>query len=698
MFLLPSNAVALLLLGINKKRKIKITSSIVLFFSYGTAPLLSGLIFYCLVWILPNRSNAFYIATEILPWITFFIFKYANIGDLFNIYRSLLDKIRREINLATLAVIFTLAFFLMLFTLQVFGFPIIDGDSANYINQGKALYENKNLNWKDRITTLDNNHDYLYNPMIGPGIPSFLAISFSIAGKTSDYFSYNFLIFYYYILLLLIFLFFIKKTTAELDKPLQPAIFFGSIFFVFSWIIARMLLMGAKEVIIYFLTLTSIIVIYNLLKLEKRDIFLEILLGILIGLNTFLNIHGIIISLILMFLLMLLSKLKFVKKLSQLLVIFFIYIVFSAFEFCLNFRGIFFPIIQFISPKVVFQIDNILKIFHEKDSVKINPDVSKIIANGSDVIGIHKELYHMKNFKDVYLKGKFQILTNIGIFGAYFWFFLLIVFKKIKEITKTDIGKILLFFIIFYFLIVLDPFNINKHPLNIILWGSAKYAGLVLFLSLIITSVYAWPLINKIFSFIVKKKHVIFLAIFPLLLSALVFRDELSFWGLKALSQTTPFYKNIEFYQNKVDIFTSCLILALVIFSISLMLIRANKLNTGKNIFVVNAIFVFVLVPFFMTSVGKVPLEKTFSYIGKNQRQKLEDFLNFNDVQKVYFFAKDTLPRGSHIETSFNELYLYDDYFHLTRKVLDKNYYKISIDCNQNILYSRGGIGLCVKD
>jgi negative regulator of genetic competence, sporulation and motility len=99
-----------------------------------------------------------------------------------------------------------------------------------------------------------------------------------------------------------------------------------------------------------------------------------------------------------------------------------------------------------------------------------------------------------------------------------------------------------------------------------------------------------------------------------------------------------------------------------------------------------------------MTSVGKVPLEKTFSYIGKNQRQKLEDFLNFNDVQKVYFFAKDTLPRGSHIETSFNELYLYDDYFHLTRKVLDKNYYKISIDCNQNILYSRGGIGLCVKD
>ena len=125
------------------------------------------------------------------------------------------------------------------------------------------------------------------------------------------------------------------------------------------------------------------------------------------------------------------------------------------------------------------------------------------------------------------------------------------------------------------------------------------------------------------------------------------------------------------------------------------MLIRTEKLKMAKNIFILSFISLFILVPFFITVVGKVPLEKTFSYINESNRDKLLSVSNYSDKYDVYFYAKDHLSKDSFIKTAISELYIYDDYFQLTRRDLDLPHYEISADCNSDILYSKGNINLC---
>jgi len=690
-FILPANILATILLGFNIKRQEKIKQNVILFLSYGIAPLLNGLFFYYLVWFFPNKSNLFYIAVAFLLWAVILILVCKNILKLANIYSDLFINIKKEMNKKTLLFISPIILFIIIFSFQIFAFPIIEGDNAYYINQSRALYESKNLNYEDKVTVIGGNDDYIYNSSIRPGIPAFLALSFSLNNNSNDYFAYTFLLAFYHILLLLFFLFLVKKLTIKLGKQVMPALFFGGLFFVFSWTLTKVFILGAKESIIYFLTLLSLYLIYKLIKLERRDIFLEIILGIVIGLNTFINTHGIIVGLILFLLLIIFSKISIFGRLKQLVIIFVFHLIFGSFEFLINFWGIFFPSIKIIADHFSIDLSNIkfLGIYN------YNP-INNISNNTA--VKIHKNLYQVSNIKEVYLKGKLQILTNIGMFGFYFWFFLLMIFNKLKEILSSKLGRFFIFFIFLYIFIVIDPFNINTHPMAIVLWGSPKYARLVLLVSMIITSVYFWPFLNKLFLLISKNNKIILPTMTIVLICSIIFKNILLNLGFKLLFLTVPFYKDSSFYRNKISLLLFFFIIALLFCLFTIVLIRNNKIAIAKKVFIFIFIFIFILLPFFATVVGKVPLEKTFSYIGKNQEDKLINISNLGSSHDVYFFAKKDLPEGSLIKTEINELnelYIYDDYFHLTMRQPNAPYYEISDNCNTGILYSKDGFNLC---
>lgn len=695
-FLLPANFLLLFFLQYREK----VGRSLIFFVSYGIAPLLNALIFYYSIWLLPDKEDIFYTGIFLFFWIILAIFFRKNIKELLLLYKNIFQAIKDNFNLKKAFFIFPVFLFLSIYLFQIFGYPVIEGDNAFYINQSKGFYLNKNLNWKYDIIQLSEQEDYLYNLSISPGVPSFLALVFSFLKNTNNYFAYDFLLAYYHIILLLFFLFLIKELAQKINKPVEPAIFMGLYIFTFSWFLTRMFILGAKESIIYFLATISIYLVYKLIVLDKKDRITESLLGVFMGLNIFINLHGVIINLILFLILLIFSRLKLFERLKQIIFVFSVQLVFGIFDFITNTGNIFIPIIKNIIEKINLIIEKInlsidTMFFSKKTEHVFGPEAKKIMSQPISNAGIHKELYQIENHKDAYIKGKLQLLSNVGVFGFYFWLFLGICLKKTKEIIYSKLGKTILIFISLYVFIVIDPFSLNQHPLAIVLSGSTKYAGLVFLLSIGISSVFIYPIFDWLWKYIKKNQIMMILIIAVLATIILIFYRNFEILGFKILESTIVFYKNISFYKNKIDLFLVAVLFFLATILIALALLQFKKEVVAKKVLALFLIVFFILMPFFLIEVGKVPLNKTFSYLNKNQRFKLENAVNLNEIQKVYFFAQDNLPRGTVVKTNFNEVYLYNDYFNLTRKIITEPHYKIDYACNGEVIYRVNSVYLC---
>lgn len=689
-FLLPANFLLLFFLQYREK----VGRSLIFFVSYGIAPLLNALIFYYSIWILPDKEDIFYIGIFLFFWIILAIFFRKNVKELLLLYKNIFQAIKDNFNLKKAFFIFPVFLFLSIYLFQIFGYPVIEGDNAFYINQSKGFYLNKNLNWKYHVIQLSEKEDYLYNLSISPGVPSFLALTFSFSKDLNNYFAYNFLLAYYHILLLLFLLFLIKEIAQKLEKPVWPAIFLGLYMFTFSWFLTRMFILGAKESIIYFLAAVSIYIAFELICLNKKDRFFESLLGAFMGLNIFINLHGVIINLILFLILLIFSRLKLFERLKQIIFVFLVQLVFGIFDFITNTRNIFIPIIKKVSEKI--GVDSSALFFHKNIKSLFGPEAKKIISQPISNVDIHKELYGFKNYKDVYIRGKLQLLSNVGVFGFYFWLFLGICFSKIREIISSKLGKIILIFISFYIFIVLDPLSINQHPLTIVLSGSTKYAGMVFLLSISILSVYAYSIFDWFWKYIKKNRTITVLLLSIFVIIILIFYRNFEVLGLKLLGSVIVFYKDVSFYRSKIDLFLVAALFFPIVILFSLALLQLKKESVAKNLVAFILIVFFILMPFFIIEVGKVPLSKTFSYLNKSQRFKLENAVNLNEIQKVYFFSKDNLVSGTVIETSFNELYLYNNgYFNLTRRIIAGSHYQIDHACDGEIIYRVSNTYLC---
>jgi hypothetical protein len=105
----------------------------------------------------------------------------------------------------------------------------------------------------------------------------------------------------------------------------------------------------------------------------------------------------------------------------------------------------------------------------------------------------------------------------------------------------------------------------------------------------------------------------------------------------------------------------------------------------------------FVLTPFFITDASKVPIEKTFTYLFSDREAKLKETIFYGDIYKVYFYAKEKLPRGVVIN-SVSEIYTYDDHFKIRRNSENLEYI-IMQKCGEDFysLYEGGQFSLCKR-
>ena len=615
-----------------------------------------------------------------------------------------------------------LSMFLFLYFIQSFYYPILGNDNALYIGQSIALREYKNLEWEKKTFVMVDGSEYRYNSSIRPGIPFFVSI-FIMSGV--DYRKmFQFISTYYYVLLFGIFMLFVYKVSIELKKNIGRSFFWASSFFLFSWVLTRAFIFNAKEIVVYFFALLSLYLIYVLIKMKERNIFFELLTGIAIGVGVFVNLHGVIIGGIVIMLLFVLSKLNIKERIKQCVSIFLYHFIFSAFDFARIFRFIFIITIKGLIAKGSIFLNKIFSAFDFKNRSNIFSDntnniprneikeadhaVRAVIVNNSGgninsgilrgTTGKHLALYGMKNLFDIYIKGKFQIFTNIGVFGFYFWVFLTILMLKIRELLRSDITKILVFFILIYFLFILDVFNINTHPAAIVLWGSTKYAALLLLISMIVSSVY----IEQFFEFFIGfiKKNVRKVIIFSFLVVSLIISLNKLFisLGVSLLSLTISFSKDEYFYREKVEYFYYILVFFIIIFLVAIFLSKYRE-KLSYNILVSSSLMFFVLMPFFITTVGKVDLLKTFHYLNSSLQNKLEKSY-LKDIYDVYFFAKDNLKKNSIIRTGFYDIYTYNDYFSLRMKSDNEVQYEISAECgisSAHIIYNSKEVYLCEK-
>lgn len=675
-FLITSNILILLLLRSGFKSKI--SDSLLLFFSYGVGPFIPALIFYCLIWLFPGRNDTFYRLIISGLYLLFFVIGFKDIKNGIKLQKEALEGIFNIVRKLPKLLILISTVFISLYTIQLFAFPIVDNDSALYLNQSEAVYEYKNLKWqKAPSVTINQNDTYIYNSAIQPGIPSLNAFIYTFLGNNRyNYLPLKFLVFYYYVLLLNIFLYVIKKLSNKYHVDNLYSLSYGLLFFVFFWNLSRSIIFNGKEIIIYYMATLSIYMTSLLLGL-KTNWRMRLALSILLGINVFINLHGVIIESVILLILIVFSKQKLWSRLYFTALIFMLSIIFGAGELVKHFVPVFVTSLGFSKPHVL-------------NTAILNKELSTVTQH----------IYQTVDIASVYLKGKLQIITNVGVFGFNFWLFLLIIVKYFKQLMKVGFSRTTLFFIAVYYLVVIDPLYFNKNPVSVVLWGSPKYAGYLVFLGIIITSVF----INSLISWVVKKlkkNSKLFLAGLMLctFLLMVLFHTEIINFGTRMLSLTIPMYKGLSYYRIAVEKFFYLSLLTTLIFVISLTL-SVYKMKNIYLYYFANLLIIFIVAgPFFSTIVGKVPFSDSLSFIKKDQRDVLENILYKEDIFKTFFKAKEILPSGSVVSTDYSELTLYNSgKFSMQFTDIKNNYlYKISKGCTdkQIEMFNSNDIYLC---
>ena len=608
-FLLSSNVFLLLLIKLGIVNKIN--NTLLILSVYGLGPFIFALIYYLIIFLFPGGENIFYSKIIIGICLIVIISCKSCLSIIIDFQTKLLSSLYKEVKRYSILIVVLATCFIGIYSVQLAVFPIVDNDSVLYLDQTEAFHKYKNVNWQNIPNIFINGSDsYEYNSSIRPGIPAILSMAYLFQGiGRYDLASYRYLSFYYYFLLLAVYLYSVWQVTVSLKFNSKRSVTYSILFFIFSWSLTRSYIFGTKELIIYFLALLSILFTNELMSQKTNRWQIGILLGTVLGINTFINLHGIIIECLILLILFLLSKTKILQRIFEIILIFVVSIPCGGFEF-INYFG-------FIFLSTVISVP--LSISSRKD------------------IAVHQSLYQINDFQSQYLKGKMQILTNIGVFGFYPWMFLLTLGKYFKIVMSNNLLKLIIYFIALYYLVVIDPLSLSKHPLSIVLWGSTKYAALLLFLCMTVLGVFIDRLILWATEFIEKHRYtlLIFGVIFGILFTTQY--SNLINLGTKILFLSIPIFKDVSFYRNTVETFIVLLMIMNLIFVVSMLVSLIFK-KTKLTYYLVNMIVMFlILTPFFITNVGKISFKDEIKYFSSDNKTKLENMIDNGDILKTYY-------------------------------------------------------------
>lgn len=398
------------------------------------------------------------------------------------------------------------------------------------------------------------------------------------------------------------------------------------------------------------------------------------MLAVTMGINSFVNFHGIVIEFVVLFLIFLFFRHKLIYKIYLPIFIFLLSVPFGSFELFQNFK------------------------FLLLGSLGLSDIATKYSVSAN----FQKDKYQISNDLYLYLKGKLQFITSIGVYGFNFWLLLFTLVRYFKNILNHEYLKIIFFFMITYFLLVIDPLKLNKHPLTIVLDASSKYPALIVLLGMIISSVFMPKIVKTISLYIERKaKLVVVLLSFGLTI-ALMFRIKLINLITSLLLLVVPVVRNFDYYHSAIEKFYFMTII--VLFAILLIIIYTLKTNRNRIYsYAVNFIMTFVIIaPFFTTDVGKVPLKNSLHFIGRNQNELLEETIYQGDIYKVFSMATSVLPKQTLMCTGFKELLIYNHgyFIFIYSNDNDSCLYKIVKKCgaDESVMFCSPQACLCRKD
>lgn len=707
-FLLFGNILFLLLLRL--RTNILQANQILLgFVSFGTAPLLTGLIYYYSVFAFPGHSNPFYISIISCSYLIVLAFGRKSCGALFSFYKMVWGKFC-DVSWRDFKVIFIsifVAISLIFIIGQSFFYPAVD-DSAAYINQSKAMDYAKHDLQNDYLIRADANNELIYSSSIRPGLTSYYAATMLIDRQqlhTQSYYSYKLLTDFYYILLLALFLFSIKRL-AGIKGKLHLLILFSA--YLFFWILTRMAVFDAKEIIIFFLALLSLNILDLIVRSKNyKGVAPEVVLGIVAGLNIFINVHGIMIFAFLILLLLIFSKRPFWHRILRSCVVLGSALIFSAFDLWTMYSSILYAGLR--SNKYAdefirfFDRNNISRmwasIFHTQVATTGNTTTAVNTNSFSTADEVSKEVFHTSSLRDVYLKGKLQSFTNLGFYALRGWIVLITFIAYLRSIWKNNFSKLIFCFMVIYVLIIIDPLNINAHQNAIVLSGSPNYSGLMVFLGLTVACVYIMDLVKFITAFISRFRVFFALITFCILIFMMVAHQAIVSFLANNLHFIIAIQKNLDFYQHKINILSYSMMVLAIIFIC--FIFASYFLRKSIGIFISGLLLVSLIMPFFLFEVGKVDLASTLTHISSDNQYKLEHSFIGADYYHVYFAAQGVLPKGSMVVADNHNVFAYNNYFNMSMNTFDllgKNkVYRISTICpsNSSVLLSQNDVMLC---
>ncbi|KKU26444.1 MAG: hypothetical protein UX37_C0002G0010 [Microgenomates group bacterium GW2011_GWA2_46_16] len=424
------------------KKLFNYSSIFVSLMGLATGPLLVALIQYCLFAVLPGKDPCVY------PLIISLVFLCLGVWGRKFVWPKKIIWRWPYFNIGSVYV----GVVIMFVFVRMIMYPPIWGDVYQYIQQGYVYSQDLGL-WRTNTGipfTADSTH-YVINPAIRPGLPMFYSLFFLVAPPTpTALILTHFVYLYYFVLLLFTVDYGGKLLGLKRSKRIWPVVFLISSFYLL-----RFTIFGAKEIILMELALLSLYALNELSKKTKIEWQYIGLMGMTMGLGSFLNFSGTLIALIMGFLFLIWVRYPLKLRLWATTTIISLTLIFGGFE---PWNGV----VNFIfSPTPLAQGTKTVDVVKLKQAELNN--------------------YDLKTNLDVLFRGKLQAFTQPQFFGFVYiiWLIILIVAWRKKQIFN-HLEKLLLAYIGIYFLIIMDPFSLNPHPYAYVLAISPKYSLMLL--------------------------------------------------------------------------------------------------------------------------------------------------------------------------------------------------------------------------
>lgn len=337
---------------------------------------------------------------------------------------------------------------IMLASLRLWLWPVTWFDQILYLKQGWVFAQTRAV-YHFLNTTSFSENGFLHVMLWGvrPGMPVLYSL-FMMGEKTleqSEFWVNSILVYYFWILVGLIY--YLGKVKGGIKAGLR-AVFFS----LTSFYLVRFTVFGFKEVVIMGGILIGLKMMDDFAFNKSGEL---LTLATILGLISFINPSGILISVFLIGLLIIEKRLD-LAKMGLLISVF----VAWAKEEILALSG---WIMTYLRNNIYVET-NRLGITNEK---LVTEEYEQIIGE--------KSAYQIVSTSDSWFKGKLQGLTQIQFFGFVFILFLIIVGMRYRKMWRDKWERLLLLFTGIYGFVFFDPLGINPHRYSYVLSVSPKY-------------------------------------------------------------------------------------------------------------------------------------------------------------------------------------------------------------------------------